>query len=162
VNHLGYCLLGIFALAVPIARGGRSQPGRGAERRDSADVQPRHDGGGAVLVCGHAAARTGGHRGIDDFGGLRKPAPVLAGLMGIALFSSLGLPGAEWICGRVPHLPRRLFRWPGLRRRFRFSGLLVTAAVILDRDSESLHGPVPEHCASFPDLTRASGWRWRR
>ena len=24
--------------------------------------------------------RTGGHRGIDQFGGLRKPAPVLAGL----------------------------------------------------------------------------------
>jgi len=37
--------------------------------------------------------RTGGHRGIGQFGGLRKPAPVLAGLMGIALFSSLGLPG---------------------------------------------------------------------
>ena len=41
--------------------------------------------------------RSGGLRGIDDFGGLRKPAPVFAGLMGIALFSSLGLAGAEWI-----------------------------------------------------------------
>ncbi len=52
--------------------------------------------------------RTGGHRGIDDFGGLRKPAPVLAGLMGIALFSSLGTAGAERLCRRVPDLPRRL------------------------------------------------------
>src|ERR1039457_1741461 len=37
--------------------------------------------------------------GIDDFGGLRKPAPVLAGLMGIALFSSLGLPGLNGFPG---------------------------------------------------------------
>ena len=43
--------------------------------------------------------RSGGLRGIDDFGGLRKPAPVFAGLMGIALFSSLGLPGLNGFVG---------------------------------------------------------------
>ena len=37
--------------------------------------------------------RAGAYAGIDDFGGLRKVAPVLCGFMGIALFSSLGLPG---------------------------------------------------------------------
>ena len=41
--------------------------------------------------------RSGGLRGLNDFGGLRKVAPVFCGLMGIALFSSLGLPGLEWI-----------------------------------------------------------------
>ena len=48
----------------------------------------------AMLQCGAAAMRR-----IDDFGGLRKPAPVFAGLMGIALFSSLGLPGLNGFVG---------------------------------------------------------------
>ncbi len=43
--------------------------------------------------------RSGGERGIDHFGGLRKPAPVFAGLMGFALFSSLGLPGLNGFVG---------------------------------------------------------------
>ena len=38
--------------------------------------------------------RSGGLRGLNDFGGLRKVAPVFCGLMGIALFSSLGLLGS--------------------------------------------------------------------
>ena len=37
--------------------------------------------------------RSGGLRGIDDFGGLRRIVPVFSRLMGIAMFSSLGLPG---------------------------------------------------------------------
>ncbi len=54
VNHLGYCQLGIFALAIPRnERGHAGQPGRGAERRDPADVQSRHHGGRAVLVHRH-------------------------------------------------------------------------------------------------------------
>ena len=51
VNHLGYCLLGIFALAIPvIRRSGASQSGCCAQRRHSADVQPRHYRGRALLV----------------------------------------------------------------------------------------------------------------
>ena len=40
-----------------------------------------------------------GLRGLNDFGGLRKVAPVFCGLMGIALFSSLGLPGLNGFVG---------------------------------------------------------------
>ena len=43
--------------------------------------------------------RSGGLRGLDDFGGLRKVAPVFTGLMGIAIFSSLGLPGLNGFLG---------------------------------------------------------------
>ena len=43
--------------------------------------------------------RSGGLRGLNDFGGLRKVAPVFCGLMGIALFSSLGLPGLNGFVG---------------------------------------------------------------
>ncbi len=43
--------------------------------------------------------RSGGLRGLNDFGGLRRIAPVFCGLMGIALFSSLGLPGLNGFVG---------------------------------------------------------------
>ena len=152
VNHLGYCLLGIFALAVPAAgRGDADQPGSGAERRDPADVQPRHHRGGAVLVCGHVQERTGGQRGIDDFGGLRKPAPVFAGLMGIALFSSLGLPGLNGFVGEFL-IFRGVFPLAWVAATVSILGLLVTAAVILTVIQKVFTGPVPERWASFPDM----------
>ena len=74
--------------------------------------------------------RTGGHRGIDDFGGLRKPAPVLAGLMGIALFSSLGLPGLNGFVGEFL-IFRGVFPLAWVAATVSILGLLVTAAVIL-------------------------------
>jgi len=94
VNHLGYCLLGIFALAVPVVSVADSASQAAA--LNGVILQMFNHGLTAAALFWFVAMlqqRTGGHRGIDDFGGLRKPAPVLAGLMGIALFSSLGLPG---------------------------------------------------------------------
>jgi NADH-quinone oxidoreductase subunit M len=95
--------------------------------------------------------RTGGHRGIDDFGGLRKPAPVLAGLMGIALFSSLGLPGLNQFPGEFL-IFRGVFPLAWVVAAVSVLGLLVTAAVILTVIQKVFWGPVPEHCVGFPDL----------
>jgi NADH-quinone oxidoreductase subunit M len=95
--------------------------------------------------------RTGGHRGIDQFGGLRKPAPVLAGLMGIALFSSLGLPGLNGFPGEFL-IFRGVFPLAWVAATVSVLGLLVTAAVILTVIQKVFTGPVPEHCVGFPDL----------
>ena len=95
--------------------------------------------------------RTGGHRGIDQFGGLRKPAPVLAGLMGIALFSSLGLPGLNGFLGEFL-IFRGVFSLAWVAATVSILGLLVTAAVILTVVQKVFSGPVPEHCVGFPDL----------
>ena len=95
--------------------------------------------------------RTGGHRGIDDFGGLRKPAPVLAGLMGIALFSSLGLPGLNGFVGEFL-IFRGVFSLAWVASAISILGLLVTAAVILTVIQKVFSGPLPEHCVGFPDL----------
>jgi NADH-quinone oxidoreductase subunit M len=100
--------------------------------------------------------RTGGHRGIDDFGGLRKPAPVLAGLMGIALFSSLGLPGLNGFVGEFL-IFRGVFSLAWVAATVSILGLLVTAAVILTVIQKVFTGPVPEHWRGFPDLHTASG-----
>jgi NADH-quinone oxidoreductase subunit M len=153
VNHLGYCLLGIFALAVPTA--GTSLVGASqAAALNGVILQMFNHGVTAAALFWFVAmiqARTGGHRGIDDFGGLRKPAPVLAGLMGIALFSSLGLPGLNGFVGEFL-IFRGVFPLAWVAATVSILGLLVTAAVILTVIQKVFTGPVREHWAAFPDL----------
>ena len=152
VNHLGYCLLGIFALAVPAA--GAATVTSQAAALNGVILQMFNHGITAAALFWFVAMiqeRTGGHRGIDDFGGLRKPAPVLAGLMGIVLFSSLGLPGLNGFVGEFL-IFRGVFPLSWVAATFSILGLLVTAAVILTVIQKVFTGPVPEHCVGFPDL----------
>ncbi len=156
VNHLGYCLLGIFALAVPAAGVGIDTAMQTSQRfaLDGVIFQMFNHGITAAALFWFVAMmqeRTGGHRGIDQFGGLRKPAPVLAGLMGIALFSSLGLPGLNGFPGEFL-IFRGVFPLAWVAATVSVLGLLVTAAVILTVIQKVFAGPVPEHCVGFPDL----------
>jgi NADH-quinone oxidoreductase subunit M len=154
VNHLGYCLLGIFALAVPYSVGDGGQLVSQAAALNGVILQMFNHGITAAALFWFVALlqqRTGGHRGIDDFGGLRKPAPVFAGLMGIALFSSLGLPGLNGFVGEFL-IFRGVFSLAWVASAISILGLLVTAAVILTVIQKVFTGPVPEHCAGFPDL----------
>jgi len=154
VNHLGYCLLGIFALAVPYSLGDAGQLASQAAALNGVILQMFNHGVTAAALFWFVALlqqRTGGHRGIDDFGGLRKPAPVFAGLMGIALFSSLGLPGLNGFVGEFL-IFRGAFSLAWVASTVSILGLLVTAAVILTVIQKVFSGPVPEHCKGFPDL----------
>ena len=152
VNHLGYCLLGIFALAVPATSA--ATVASQAAALNGVILQMFNHGVTAAALFWFVAmiqTRTGGHRGIDDFGGLRKPAPVFAGLMGIALFSSLGLPGLNGFVGEFL-IFRGVFPLAWVAATVSILGLLVTAAVILTVIQKVFSGPVPERLANFPDL----------
>jgi NADH-quinone oxidoreductase subunit M len=154
VNHLGYCLLGIFALAVPVATGDAGALASQSAALNGVILQMFNHGITAAALFWFVAMlqmRTGGHRGIDDFGGLRKPAPVLAGLMGIALFSSLGLPGLNGFPGEFL-IFRGVFPLAWVAATVSVLGLLVTAAVILTVIQKVFWGPLPRHCEGFPDL----------
>jgi NADH-quinone oxidoreductase subunit M len=154
VNHLGYCLLGIFALAVPASAWDPGQWASQAAALNGVILQMFNHGVTAAALFWFVAMlqqRTGGHRGIDDFGGLRKPAPVLAGLMGMALFSSLGLPGLNGFVGEFL-IFRGVFSLAWVASAISILGLLVTAAVILKIIQKVFTGPVPAHCVNFPDL----------
>ncbi|MGP8174755.1 MAG: complex I subunit 4 family protein [Terracidiphilus sp.] len=154
VNHLGYCLLGIFALAVPTAATDVAAHTSQAAALNGVILQMFNHGITAAALFWFVAMlqqRTGGHRGIDQFGGLRKPAPVLAGLMGIALFSSLGMPGLNEFVGEFL-IFRGVFPLAWVAATVSILGLLVTAAVILTVIQKVFWGPVPEHCVGFPDL----------
>ena len=152
VNLLGYCLLGIFAIAVPTV--GAAAQSSQAAALNGVILQMFNHGFTAAALFWFVAMmqlRSGGERGIDHFGGLRKPAPVFAGLMGIALFSSLGMPGLNGFVGEFL-IFRGVFPLAWVAATISVLGLLVTAAVILTVIQKVFNGPVPEHCASFPDL----------
>jgi NADH-quinone oxidoreductase subunit M len=152
VNHLGYCLLGIFALAVPAA-GAVAQASQAAALNGVMLQMFNHGITAASLFWFIAMMqeRSGGERGIEHFGGLRKPAPVLAGLMGIALFSSLGLPGLNGFVGEFL-IFRGVFPLAWVAATVSVLGLLVTAVVILTVIQKVFAGPTPERWAAFPDL----------
>jgi NADH-quinone oxidoreductase subunit M len=152
VNHLGYCLVGIFALAVPVS--GAAAQASQAAALNGVILQMFNHGITAAAIFWFIVMiqfRTGGLRGIDDFGGLRKPAPVLAGLMGIALFASLGLPGLSSFVSEFL-IFRGVFPLAWVAATVSILGLLVTAVVLLTVMQKVFNGPVPEHWANFPDL----------
>jgi len=151
INHLGYCLLGIFAVAaVPLGA-----PAARAAAANGVLLQIFNHGlTASALFCfvGFIERRSGGLRGLGDFGGLRTAAPVLAGLMGIALFSSLGLPGLNGFVGEFLIFSGsfQLVWWaPSLAA----IGLFVTAVFILNIIQKVFTGPLPDRWAKFPDLT---------
>jgi NADH-quinone oxidoreductase subunit M len=156
INHLGYCLLGIFALAVPAAGApvSASTFSSQAAALNGVILQMFNHGVTAAALFWFLAMiqmRSGGLRGLNDFGGLRKPAPIFAGLMGIALFSSLGLPGLNGFVGEFL-IFRGVFPLSWVSATVSVLGLLVTAAVILTVIQKVFAGPVPERWQAFPDL----------
>src|SRR6185437_3929381 len=145
VNHLGYCLLAIFALAIPAA--GTIAQTNQAAALNGVILQMFNHGLTAAALFWFVAIiqlRTGGIRGLLDFGGLRKPAPVLAGLMGFALFSSLGLPGLNSFVSEFL-IFRGVFPLNWVAASISVLGLLITAAVLLNVIQKVFNGPVPEH-----------------
>ena len=96
--------------------------------------------------------RSGGLLRLDDFGGLRKPAPILAGLMGIALFASLGLPGLNGFVGEFL-IFKGVFPLATWATAFSTLGLLVTAVFILSVIQRVFSGPLNDKWSAFDDLT---------
>jgi len=98
--------------------------------------------------------RTGDLRGLDDFGGIRKVVPVFTGLMGIALFSSLGLPGLNGFVGEFL-IFKGVFPLAPWAAAISTIGLLVTAIFLLTLIQRVFCGPLNERWAQLPDLTLA-------
>jgi NADH-quinone oxidoreductase subunit M len=154
INHLGYCLLGIFA----VMRSGAMLPGPLVEKAAALNgvfLQMFNHGLTAATLfwmVGMLEQRAGGLRGLDDFGGLRKVAPVFCGLMGIALFSSLGLPGLNGFIGEFL-IFKGAFPLATWAAALGTLGLLLTAIFILTILQRVFNGPLNQRWTKLPDLT---------
>jgi NADH-quinone oxidoreductase subunit M len=154
INHLGYCMLGIFAVASPIGDSAALISAKTAAL-DGVILQMFNHGLTAATLFWFVALlekRSGGLRGLNDFGGLRKVVPVFCGLMGIALFSSLGLPGLNGFIGEFL-IFRGAFPLATWAVALALIGLLVTAIFILTILQRVFSGPLNEHWSALPDLT---------
>jgi NADH-quinone oxidoreductase subunit M len=154
INHLGLCLLAIFALVS--SNPANPDPTQKYAALSGALLQTLNHALTAAVVFWFIALierRSGGLRGLSDFGGLRKVAPVFAGLMGIALFSSLGLPGLNGFPGEFL-IFKGAFPLAPAASSAATLGLLLTAIFILTVIQRVFTGPLNPRWASFPDLTR--------
>jgi NADH-quinone oxidoreductase subunit M len=142
VNHLSYCLLALFAVSA--ATGVAKSPSAAATAALSGAILQIFNHGlsaAALFYCvGILETRSGGLRGLGDFGGVRSAAPIFAGLCGISMFSSLGLPGLNGFVGEFL-IFRGVFGLTPWAASIATLGLLATALFLLTFWQRVFHGP---------------------
>ncbi len=156
VNHMGYVILGLAAAAALIPDTAKSQ-----DLLNSASIAIN----GAVLEMFAHGIITGSlfflvgmlyerahTRDLKSFGGLGAKVPVYAGLLTLASFASLGLPGlagfvAEFLIFRGAYASLTTLTFVAL------SGVVITAAYFLWKVIQRvLLGTLNEAWATLPDL----------
>ena len=152
INHLGYCMLGLFAItASPVVAG-------------KIDIQAALSGV-FIQIFNHGVTASAlfyfvglleqrrGLRGINDFGGLMQRTPLLCGWMSVAMFSSLGLPGLNGFIGEFL-IFKGSFATAASFTAVAVIGLLITAIAFARAMQALFSGPLAESCSAFPDLLR--------
>ena len=155
VNHLGYCMLGLFAVTA-------------ATVRPSVEMQAALSGvfmqifnhgitAAALFYFVGLLEQRRGLRGIDDFGGLMQRAPLFCGWMSVAMFSSLGLPGLNGFIGEFL-IFKGSFAIAGSFTAFAVIGLLFTAIVFMRVMQTLFSGPLVKGGVAFTDLRPNEKW----
>ena len=150
INHLGYCMLGLFALAASPAVAARIDT---QAALSGVFMQIFNHGITAAMLfyfVGLLEQRRG-LRGINDFGGMMQRTPLLCGWMSVAMFSSLGLPGLNGFIGEFLIFKGSFAMAAGFTA-IAVVGLLVTAIVFIRAMQLLFGGPLPENCSPFSDL----------
>jgi len=151
INHLGYCLLGLFAITTSTS--------------SLIDMHAALSGvflqifnhgvtAAALFYFVGLLEQRRNARGIDDFGGLMQRTPVLCGWMSVAMFSSLGLPGLNGFIGEFL-IFKGSFAVAATFTSVAVLGLLFTAVTFMRAMQSLFSGPLAESCSGFSDLIRS-------
>jgi len=149
INHLGYCMLGLFAIATTTVR-----PAVEIQAALSGVFMQIFNHGvtaAALFYFVGLLEERRGARGIHDFGGLMQRTPLLCGWMSVAMFSSLGLPGLNGFIGEFL-IFKGAFSLAMIPTAIAVLGLLFTAITFLRAMQLLFSGPLSENCRAFPDL----------
>jgi NADH-quinone oxidoreductase subunit M len=152
INHLGYCMLALFAVAASPVVAARIDTHAALS---GVFMQIFNHGitAAALFYFVGLLEQRRGLRGIDDFGGLMQRTPLLCGWMSVAMFSSLGLPGLNGFVGEFL-IFKGSFAIAAAFTAIAVIGLLVTAIVFMRAMQSLFSGPLVESCSAFPDLLR--------
>jgi NADH-quinone oxidoreductase subunit M len=149
INHLGYCALAVAAVA-----GGATDRDAVSAALSGCVLQAFNHGIIAsslffgVMVLEH---RSGGLRGLNDFGGLRARMPVFCGVFGIATFASIGLPGLSGFVGEFLMFSG-VFAIRPIFAAVSLLGLLLTAVFLLRMIRVVFLGPLRPSFEAVRDL----------
>ena len=144
VSHMGFCLLGMSAFTQ------QGIDGAVLNMWTHGLISPM-----LFLIVGVIYDRAH-HRNIEGFGGLAQQVPEYAGLLGLAFFASLGLPG---LCGFISEFTVFLGAFPQWQTLTIISAtsVILTAAYYLWAMQRMMLGKLNPKYADMPDVN----WRER-
>ncbi len=156
INHMGYVMLAIAASAA--LPGGASQDSRAIAINGALMQMVAHglSTGALFFLAGALYARTGSWK-LSGLGGLRAVAPTFAGVMGVAMFANLGLPGLAGFLGEF-FIFRGAWATLPLFTSLAVIGLIVTALALLLMFQRIFLGPPGNAAHGFADLRPAELW----
>jgi NADH-quinone oxidoreductase subunit M len=140
VSHLGFVVLGIFAVQTTAAAGSVVQM-----------VNHGLSTGALFLLIGFLYERTHS-REIAEHSGLLKAAPVFGGLFLLTTMASLALPGLNGFVGEFPILLGTFQTYP-VAASFAVFGVILAALYLLWAYQRMFHGPVGGRAVGITDLT---------
>ncbi len=148
ISHLGFCMLGMFAL--------------NAEGITGSFLQIINHGlstGALFLLVGMVYERY--HtREISQLGGIASKLPLISAAMVFTCLASMGLPGLNGFVGEFLSLVG-MFRTNRAFAVVGTLGVILAALYLLSMLRRAFFGPVgeaPHHYPQVPDLRRAEGW----
>lgn len=156
INHMGYVMLAIAsAAALP---GGASQDSRAIAINGALMQMVAHglSTGALFYLAGALHERTGSWQ-LTGLGGLRTVAPTFAGVMGVAMFANLGLPGLAGFVGEF-FIFRGAWATLPLFTGLAVIGLIITALALLLMFQKIFLGPAGEAAHGFTDLRTSELW----
>lgn len=152
VNHMGYAMLGIFAVVASADNVADLTNEKAAALHGAMLQLFNHGISSAALffLVGVLYERTHS-RLFADYGGLRAIMPIYAGVLGISMFSSLGLPGLNGFVGEFL-IFKGVFPIAPLWAAAATVGLVVTALFLLNMMQQVCFGPLNETWRGLADM----------
>jgi NADH-quinone oxidoreductase subunit M len=145
VSHMGLITLGIFAMTT-----------QGQSGATLYMVNHGFATGALFLLAGFLVSRRGSNL-INDYGGVQKVAPVLAGLFLIAGLAGLSLPGLSTFVSEFLVLVGTFTRYEAAAILATL-GIILAAIYILWMYQRTMTGPVRDEVANMPDLKPRELW----
>jgi NADH-quinone oxidoreductase subunit M len=147
VSHLGFCMLGLFAL--------------NAEGMTGSVLQMINHGlstGGLFLLVGMVYDRLHTRR-LSDLGGLATRLPKLGFFMVFMCLSSIGLPGLNGFVGEVLCL-MGMFKAAPVYAVFGTTGIILGAWYVLAMLQQAFFGPTKETAEHHEEVTDLNVREW--